>query len=42
MRHEARYSMHLDEQGRWVESGEFTRDDGETWQPFLDTTLTRR
>lgn len=39
---EARYTMHLDEEGRWVEAGEFSRDDGGTWYPFLGMTLTRR
>ncbi len=38
---EARYSMHLDEEGRWVETGEFSRDGGETWLPFFGMTLTR-
>lgn len=38
----ARYTMRLDEQGRWLESGEFTSDDGATWHLFLEMTLTRR
>lgn len=38
----ARYTMHLDEQGRWVESGEYSPDDGATWYPFFGMTLTRR
>jgi hypothetical protein len=38
----ARYTMHLDERSRWLESGEFTPDDGATWHLFLEMTLTRR
>ena len=38
----ARYTMRLDEQGRWLESGELTSDDGATWHLFLEMTLTRR
>jgi hypothetical protein len=36
-----RYTARLDEQGRWVESGE-TSTDGATWHPFMGMTLTRR
>lgn len=39
---QVRFTMHLDEQGRWTEKGEFTPDDGKTWYPFLGMTLTRR
>lgn len=39
---QARYTMRIDEQGRWTELGEFTPDDGKTWHPFLGMTLSRR
>ncbi len=36
-----RYQITLDEQGRWREIGEFSRDGGETWMKTIDMTLTR-
>ncbi len=36
-----RYEMVIDEQGRWVENGYFSRDDGATWTPFVGMTLSR-
>lgn len=37
-----RYDMVLDEQGRWVENGFFSRDDGKTWAPFMGMVLTKK
>ncbi len=37
-----RYEMHLDEQGRWVEQGFASRDDGKTWTQFFEMTLMKR
>lgn len=37
-----RYEMTLDDQGRWVENGFFSRDGGATWAQFLGMTLTRK
>ena len=37
-----RYEMHLDEQGRWVEQGFASRDDGKTWNQFFEMTLTKQ
>lgn len=39
---QARYTMRLDDEGRWIESGEFSPDGGATWHPFLGMTLSRR
>jgi hypothetical protein len=36
-----RYHIKLDEQGRWHETGEFSRDDGSTWVKFIEMTLER-
>lgn len=36
-----RYEVRFDEQGRWVERGFISRDDGASWQPFMEMTLTR-
>jgi hypothetical protein len=35
-----RYTVKLDEKGRWFEVGEVSRD-GKTWQQFLEMTLER-
>ncbi|HVF58460.1 MAG TPA: hypothetical protein VNJ70_01405 [Thermoanaerobaculia bacterium] len=32
----------LDEQGRWVETGERSAGGGQSWQPFFGMTLTRK
>ncbi|MDX1644311.1 MAG: hypothetical protein R3244_08150, partial [Thermoanaerobaculia bacterium] len=37
-----RYTMQLDDRGRWVETGQISRDGGETWHAFFGMTLTRR
>lgn len=37
-----RYEMRLDEQGRWVERGFMSRDEGNTWTQFMEMTLTRK
>lgn len=36
-----RYDMSFDAQGRWVETGVMSRDDGKTWIPFFEMTLTK-
>ena len=38
----ARYHIMIDEQRRWRETGEFSRDGGETWQKFIDMSLERK
>jgi hypothetical protein len=38
---QVRYRARLDEQGRWVETGE-TSTDGQTWHPFMGMTLVRQ
>ena len=35
-----RYEMRIDEAGRWVERGYMSRDDGATWNQFMEMTLT--
>ena len=37
---QVRYTLTLDDQGRWVEKGEFSPD-GESWMEILGMTLTR-
>jgi hypothetical protein len=37
-----RYEISIDEQGRWIENGFFSRDNGATWTPFLGMTLTKK
>jgi len=39
---EVRYHIRLDEQGRWIETGEFTRDEGATWMKFIEMELQRQ
>jgi len=39
---EIRYRMRRDEAGRWVETGEMSRDDGKTWNQFFQMTLTKK
>jgi len=36
-----RYTARLDEQERWIETGE-TSTDGQTWHPFMAMTLSRK
>lgn len=36
-----RYEMAFDAEGRWVEKGVMSRDDGKTWMPFFGMTLSR-
>lgn len=36
-----RYTVRENEQGRWHEVGEMSRDGGETWYQFFETTLSR-
>ncbi|MEO0557610.1 MAG: hypothetical protein AAF170_05430 [Bacteroidota bacterium] len=35
------YVMRLDEEGRWVETGQVSLDGGTTWMPFFEMTLER-
>lgn len=35
------YVMRIDDQGRWVETGEVSLDGGTTWMPFFEMTLER-
>ncbi|HEX7707642.1 MAG TPA: hypothetical protein VF701_14390 [Thermoanaerobaculia bacterium] len=35
-----RYTIRLDDEGRWYETGEFTRD-GEKWEPFIEMLLSK-
>lgn len=37
-----KYEMHFDAQGRWVETGAVSRDDGKSWVPIFEMTLTRK
>jgi hypothetical protein len=37
---EVRYTIKLDDRGRWSEAGEVSRD-GKTWQQFFEMTLQR-
>lgn len=37
-----RYTIDLDDAGTWHEIGEFTRDQGRTWQQFIEMRLVRR
>lgn len=37
-----RYIITLDEEGRWHEIGEFTRDNGNTWVQFFEMTLNKK
>lgn len=37
-----KYEMSFDEQGRWIENGYFSRDNGTTWQQFMGMVLTRK
>jgi hypothetical protein len=37
-----RFTIVLDEAGRWVESGERSADGGATWHPFFGMTLDRK
>lgn len=37
-----RYIIKIDEEGRWHEIGENTRDGGKTWQQFFEMTLEKQ
>lgn len=39
---EIRFTQRIDEQGRWVETGERSTDQGATWQAFLGMTLSKK
>jgi hypothetical protein len=36
-----RYTITHTEKGEWVEIGEFSRDDGKTWSPFIEMRLSK-
>ena len=40
--HEIRFTMRLDEQGRWSEVGERSTDGGQTWSTFMGMTLSKK
>lgn len=37
-----RYTIWLDDEGRWRETGEYTRDAGATWHRFFEMSLVKR
>lgn len=37
-----RFTIRLDEGGRWIEDGEWSGDGGATWRPFFGMTLTKK
>lgn len=37
-----RYTINIDEEGRWHEIGESTRDGGKTWHQFFEMTLEKQ
>ena len=37
-----KYEMRIDEQGRWIEDGYMSRDDGKTWMHFLGMVLVKQ
>jgi len=37
-----RYDVAFDAEGRWVEKGVMSRDEGKTWTPFFEMTLSRK
>jgi hypothetical protein len=37
-----RFTIRLDDKGKWTEAGEASRDSGKSWHKFLDMTLHRR
>lgn len=39
---QVKYHIKLDGQGQWVETGEFSRDEGATWMKFIDLKLKRQ
>lgn len=39
---EIRFTQRIDGEGRWIETGERSGDQGATWQPFLGMTLARK
>ena len=39
---EIRFTQRIDEQGRWIETGERSTDQGATWQAFLGMTLSKK
>ena len=39
---EVKYHIRLNDQGHWLETGEFTRDGGQTWMKFIEMDLQRQ
>lgn len=37
-----RYDMFFDEAGRWVQKGVMSRDEGKTWTPSFEMTLSKK
>jgi hypothetical protein len=37
-----RYDMKIDDQGRWIEDGFFSRDQGKTWTQFMGMVLAKK
>lgn len=37
-----RYTIHLDEKGRWIEVGERSSDEGKTWTKFIEMELEKK
>ena len=36
-----RYTVRLNEKGQWYQTGDMSADEGKTWNPFFESTLTR-
>jgi len=39
---EVRYTIWLDDKGRWAETGDRSMDDGKTWNKFIEMTLEKK
>lgn len=39
---EVKYHIKLDDRGHWIETGEFSRDGGQTWMKFIELDLQRQ
>lgn len=40
--HILRYTAKLNEKGQWYQAGEVSADEGNTWNPFFESTLSRK
>lgn len=36
-----RYTIRLNDKGQWYQTGDMSADEGKTWNPFFESTLTR-